>query len=165
MQFKDDVEAVDALANAYQGLKSEIGKVIYGQHDVIKTVLISLFCDGHSLLVGVPGLAKTLLVNTISKVLDLEYNRIQFTPDLLPADVVGTLIYNMKENDFSIKKGPVSFNPFLKLLTKSSRLSTRTASTPIPFDNKTQSKEGSCKDNISIADLPGFTTPTLVNSP
>ena len=112
MQFKDDVEAVDALANAYQGLKSEIGKVIYGQHDVIKTVLISLFCDGHSLLVGVPGLAKTLLVNTISKVLDLEYNRIQFTPDLMPSDITGSEVMDEHRN-FIFNKGPLFTNILL----------------------------------------------------
>lgn len=112
MQFKDDVEAVDALAEAYQGLKSEIGKVIYGQQDVIKTVLISLFCDGHSLLVGVPGLAKTLLVNTISKVLDLEYNRIQFTPDLMPSDITGSEVMDEHRN-FIFNKGPLFTNILL----------------------------------------------------
>ena len=109
MQFKDDVEAVDALAKSYQELKSEIGKVIFGQHDVIKTVLISLFCDGHSLLVGVPGLAKTLLVNTISKVLDLEYNRIQFTPDLMPSDITGSEVMDEHRN-FIFNKGPLFTN-------------------------------------------------------
>ena len=77
--FTSDVEAVDALAQAYYDLRSEIGKVIVGQHEVVKTVLISLFSNGHSLLVGVPGLAKTLLVSTIADVLDLEFKRIQFT--------------------------------------------------------------------------------------
>ena len=72
-QYKSDVEAVDALAKAYQDLSSEIGKVIVGQKDVVKSVLISMFSNGHSLLVGVPGLAKTLLVSTISEVLDLEF--------------------------------------------------------------------------------------------
>ena len=112
MQFKDDVEAVDALAKSYQELKSEIGKVIFGQHDVIKTVLISLFCDGHSLLVGVPGLAKTLLVNTISKVLDLEYNRIQFTPDLMPSDITGSEVMDEHRN-FIFNKGPLFTNILL----------------------------------------------------
>ena len=82
--FKTDVEAVDALAQSYKDLRAEIGKVIVGQHEVVKSVLISLFSNGHSLLVGVPGLAKTLLVSTIADVLDLDFKRIQFTPDLMP---------------------------------------------------------------------------------
>ena len=90
MNYKSDVEAVDALAAAYKNLKSEIGKVIIGQDDVVRSVLISLFSNGHSLLVGVPGLAKTLLVSSIAEVLDLRYRRIQFTPDLMPADITGT---------------------------------------------------------------------------
>ena len=91
-QYKTDVEAVDALANAYKALSSEISKVIIGQNDVVKAVIISLFSNGHSLLVGVPGLAKTLLVSTISEVLDLSFKRIQFTPDLMPSDITGSEI-------------------------------------------------------------------------
>ena len=90
MQYKSDVEAVDALAQAYRDLKKEIAKVIVGQDDVVKGVIIALFSNGHSLLVGVPGLAKTLLVSTISDVLDLEFKRIQFTPDLMPSDITGS---------------------------------------------------------------------------
>ena len=74
---------------------------------MIKTVLISLFCDGHSLLVGVPGLAKTLLVNTISKVLDLEANRIQFTPDLMPSDITGSEVMDEHRKLYSFNKGPL----------------------------------------------------------
>ena len=88
MKYSSDVEAVDALAKAYKDLKAEIGKVIVGQQDVVNAVIISLFSNGHSLLVGVPGLAKTLLVSTIAQVLDLEFKRIQFTPDLMPSDVL-----------------------------------------------------------------------------
>lgn len=88
-QYNSDVEAVKALADAYQNLRSEIGKVIIGQDDVVKSVLISMFSNGHSLLVGVPGLAKTLLVSTIAEVLDLDFKRIQFTPDLMPSDITG----------------------------------------------------------------------------
>jgi len=88
-QQRSDVEAVDALARSFNDLKAEIGKVIIGQEDVVKTVIISLFANGHSLLVGVPGLAKTLLVSTISEVLDLDFKRIQFTPDLMPSDIMG----------------------------------------------------------------------------
>ncbi|MEZ4917932.1 MAG: AAA family ATPase [Saprospiraceae bacterium] len=91
-QFKSDVEAVDALAKAYKDLSAEIGKIIVGQEDVVKAVIISLFSNGHSLLVGVPGLAKTLLVSTIAEVLDLEFKRIQFTPDLMPSDITGSEI-------------------------------------------------------------------------
>lgn len=107
--FKSDVEAVDALAKAYQDLRAEIGKVIVGQDDVVKNVLISLFSNGHSLLVGVPGLAKTLLVSTISEVLDLDFKRIQFTPDLMPTDITGSEILNDQKR-FDFAKGPIFAN-------------------------------------------------------
>ena len=93
MDYKSEVEAVDALSASYHIIRKEISKIIVGQDDVVKSVLISIFSNGHCLLVGVPGLAKTLLVQTVANVLDLSFNRIQFTPDLLPADVVGTMIY------------------------------------------------------------------------
>jgi MoxR-like ATPase len=112
LQYKNDVEAVDGLAESYRKLRHEISKVIVGQEDVVKSVLISLFCDGHSLLVGVPGLAKTLLVNTISKALDLDFKRIQFTPDLMPSDITGSEV--MDENrHFTFAKGPVFTNILL----------------------------------------------------
>jgi len=88
----------------------EINKVIIGQQHMIERLLIGLLGQGHILLEGVPGLAKTLAINSLSKAVKGSFSRIQFTPDLLPADVVGTMIYNMKENDFSIKKGPVFAN-------------------------------------------------------
>ena len=88
----------------------EINKVIVGQKDMVERLLIGLLGQGHILLEGVPGLAKTLAINSLSKAVKGSFSRIQFTPDLLPADVVGTMIYNMKENDFSIKKGPVFAN-------------------------------------------------------
>jgi MoxR-like ATPase len=91
-------------------LTFEMNKVIVGQKDMIERLLIGLLGQGHILLEGVPGLAKTLAINTLSKAIDASFSRIQFTPDLLPADVVGTLIFNMKENDFSIKKGPIFAN-------------------------------------------------------
>ncbi|TVZ56491.1 MoxR-like ATPase [Lutibacter sp. Hel_I_33_5] len=91
-------------------LTTEINKVIVGQKDMIERLLIGLLGNGHILLEGVPGLAKTLAINTLSKAVQGSFSRIQFTPDLLPADVVGTMIYNMKENDFSIKKGPIFAN-------------------------------------------------------
>ena len=91
-------------------LTLEMNKVIVGQKHMIERLLIGLLGQGHILLEGVPGLAKTLAINTLSKAIDGSFSRIQFTPDLLPADVVGTMIYNMKDNDFTIKKGPIFAN-------------------------------------------------------
>ncbi len=108
-QYSSDVQAVDALAAAYKDLSTEIGKVIVGQNDVVKAVIISLFSNGHSLLVGVPGLAKTLLVSTIAEVLDLDFKRIQFTPDLMPSDIIGSEILDETRN-FKFTKGPLFAN-------------------------------------------------------
>ena len=91
-------------------LTLEMNKVIVGQKQMIESLLIGLLGNGHILLEGVPGLAKTLAINTLSKAVQASFSRVQFTPDLLPADVVGTMIYNMKENDFAIKKGPIFAN-------------------------------------------------------
>ena len=91
-------------------LTSEMNKVIVGQKEMIERLLIGLLGNGHILLEGVPGLAKTLAINTLAKAVQGSFSRVQFTPDLLPADVVGTMIYNMKDNDFSIKKGPIFAN-------------------------------------------------------
>ena len=91
-------------------LSTEINKVIVGQKHMVERLLIGLLGQGHILLEGVPGLAKTLAINTLSQAVHGSFSRIQFTPDLLPADVIGTLIYNMKLNDFSIKKGPIFAN-------------------------------------------------------
>ena len=107
--YKSDVEAIDALAASYKDLKQEIGKIIVGQDEVVKHVLLSIFCDGHSLLVGVPGLAKTLLIKTIADVLDLSFKRIQFTPDLMPSDITGSEIFDENKN-FKFLKGPVFAN-------------------------------------------------------
>jgi len=109
MSTQTDVQAVDSLSATYKDLRQEIGKVIVGQEEVIKYVLISIFCDGHSLLVGVPGLAKTLLVQTISDVLDLSFKRIQFTPDLMPSDITGSEILDDNRN-FKFIKGPLFAN-------------------------------------------------------
>jgi len=109
VQYNSEVEAVDALAQAYRDLRSEIGKVIIGQDEVVKSVLISLFANGHSLLVGVPGLAKTLLVSTISDVLDLEFKRIQFTPDLMPSDITGSEVLD-EDRHFKFNEGPLFAN-------------------------------------------------------
>ena len=107
--YGSDKEAVDGLSSAYGRLKSEIGKVIIGQDDVVQAVLISLFANGHSLLVGVPGLAKTLLVSTIAEVLDLGFKRIQFTPDLMPSDITGAEILD-ESRSFKFNKGPLFSN-------------------------------------------------------
>jgi len=101
-----DAEAIDALSAVYKELKAEIGKSIVGQHEVVRLVLTSVFCDGHSLLIGVPGLAKTLLVKTISDVLDLSFKRIQFTPDLMPSDITGSEILN-DARQFQFVPGPL----------------------------------------------------------
>jgi len=112
MHYNSDVEAVNALVEKYSELKSEIAKVIVGQEDVVKNLLISIFCKGHCLLVGVPGLAKTLMVNTISRSLGLSYSRIQFTPDLMPSDIIGTEILD-ESRKFRFIKGPVFANIIL----------------------------------------------------
>ncbi|MBI4929506.1 MAG: AAA family ATPase [Bacteroidetes bacterium] len=112
MNFKDDVEAVDALRAKYKVLTAEIGKIIIGQNEVVEDVLICILSRGHCLLVGVPGLAKTLLVNTISRVLGLQYSRIQFTPDLMPSDIIGTEILD-ESRQFRFVKGPLFANIIL----------------------------------------------------
>lgn len=105
----NDVELANALHEKFILLKKEISKVIIGQDEVVKTVLLSIFSNGHTLLVGVPGLAKTLLVRTIADVLDLEFSRIQFTPDLMPSDITGSEILNDKK-EFNFVKGPLFAN-------------------------------------------------------
>ena len=111
-QFSNDVEAADALAQAYKKLKNEIAKVVVGQDDVVKLMLTGIFCQGHSQLIGVPGLAKTLLVQTIATSLELQFKRIQFTPDLMPSDIVGAETMD-KERNFHFVKGPIFANILL----------------------------------------------------
>ncbi len=110
--YKSDVEAVDAFVVKYKELNAEIGKIIIGQDEVVKDVIISIFSKGHCLLIGVPGLAKTLLVNTIADVLGLTYNRIQFTPDLMPSDIIGSEILG-EDRNFKFIKGPLFANIIL----------------------------------------------------
>ena len=110
--YKSDVEALDAFVKKHKELRAEIGKVIIGQEQTIDNVLIAIFSKGHGLLVGVPGLAKTLLINTISQVLGLNYNRIQFTPDLMPSDIIGTEILD-ESRHFRFIKGPIFSNIIL----------------------------------------------------
>ena len=110
--YNSEVEAVEALAASYREITKEVAKVIVGQDEVLKSVLISIFSNGHCLLVGVPGLAKTLLVQTIAQVLDLSYNRIQFTPDLMPSDITGAEILD-ETRHFKFVKGPIFSNIIL----------------------------------------------------
>ncbi|MDO8999100.1 MAG: MoxR family ATPase [Bacteroidota bacterium] len=112
MQYKSDTEALQDFVSKYNQLTKEISKVIVGQEDTIKNVLISVFSKGHCLLVGVPGLAKTLLVNTISDALGLTFNRIQFTPDLMPSDIIGSEILD-EDRNFKFIKGPLFANIIL----------------------------------------------------
>jgi MoxR-like ATPase len=110
----EDLKKIEMLAQAISNVKNEISKVIIGQHDIIENLLISLFAKGHVLLIGVPGLAKTLLIRTLAKALDLKYNRIQFTPDLMPGDITGNDVIeqNMStgEKVFRFVKGPIFAN-------------------------------------------------------
>ena len=112
MKHSSDVEAANALKEVYQQLRAEIGKVIVGQDEVVKFVLICIFSNGHCLLVGVPGLAKTLLVQTVAQVLDLDFKRIQFTPDLMPSDIIGSEILG-EDRSFKFIPGPVFSNIIL----------------------------------------------------
>ncbi|QEC51136.1 MoxR-like ATPase [Anseongella ginsenosidimutans] len=107
--FSSDVAGITALNEACARAKKEIGKMIVGQDAIVESVMIAIFCNGHCLLVGVPGLAKTLLVQTVARVLDLSFNRIQFTPDLMPSDITGSEILD-EERHFRFVKGPVFAN-------------------------------------------------------
>ncbi|MEA2043282.1 MAG: MoxR family ATPase [Bacteroidota bacterium] len=111
-KFTNEAEAIDKLHEVYLKFFNEVKKAVYGQDDIIKEVLISIFSNGHALLVGVPGLAKTLLVNTIAEVLSLDYKRIQFTPDLMPSDITGTEILD-ENRKFKFVKGPLFANIIL----------------------------------------------------
>ena len=110
--YSSDVDGAKALVGKYQRLREEIGKVIVGQEEVVHNTILSIFCQGHVLLVGVPGLAKTLLVNTIGRALGLSFSRIQFTPDLMPSDIVGTEILD-ESRQFRFVKGPAFANIIL----------------------------------------------------
>jgi MoxR-like ATPase len=114
VQQGEDLKKVELLADAIKNVKAEISKVIIGQHSIIENLLISLFAKGHVLLIGVPGLAKTLLIRTLAKSLDLKYNRIQFTPDLMPGDITGNDVIEQNistgEKQFRFVKGPIFAN-------------------------------------------------------
>ena len=113
MDLKEATSRIAAQAELVTRIREEVGKVIVGQEKLIDRLILAMVTNGHILLEGVPGLAKTLSVNTLAKVLGLDFKRISFTPDLLPADVVGTLIYSPKTGEFSPKKGPVFTNLLL----------------------------------------------------
>lgn len=112
MPYASDIDAAKALTERFATLKNAIGKTIIGQDDVVEKLIISILCNGHSLLVGVPGLAKTLLVKTLADVLELSFKRIQFTPDLMPSDITGAEILN-EQRQFQFLKGPVFANIIL----------------------------------------------------
>ena len=111
-EFSTEVEAADELHKAFTTLKDEISKVVIGQDEVVRLLLTSIFCQGHCLLVGVPGLAKTLLIQTIASALDLKFNRIQFTPDLMPSDILGAETLD-KDRNFKFIQGPIFSNIIL----------------------------------------------------
>ncbi len=117
MTKQSELESIKELNNYTERIYREIGKIIIGQHSVIEQVLISLFCNGHSLIIGVPGLAKTMLVNTIAQIVDLTFNRIQFTPDLMPSDITGTEVIEEDlttgKRSFRFVKGPLFANVIL----------------------------------------------------
>ncbi|UZR93596.1 AAA family ATPase [Chondrinema litorale] len=112
INFSSDKEAADAMKVTYDNLANEISKVIIGQQEVVRLILTSIFCQGHCLLVGVPGLAKTLLIQNTAAVLNLNFNRIQFTPDLMPSDIVGAETMD-KDRNFKFIKGPIFANVIL----------------------------------------------------
>jgi MoxR-like ATPase len=101
------------MNRAVDAIRTEIGKVIVGQHNMVDLLLIGLLCDGHVLIEGVPGVAKTLTAKLVARIIDVDFSRIQFTPDLMPSDVVGTTVFNPKEGDFRFKPGPVFSNIIL----------------------------------------------------
>ena len=115
IDIKSINEKIEKESSFIDLLTLEINKIIVGQKRMVESLLIGLLGKGHILLEGVPGLAKTLAINTLSKSVKGSFSRIQFTPDLLPADVIGTMIYNIKENDFSIKKVPFLPTLFLQM--------------------------------------------------
>ena len=101
------------LQQAVEKIKKELGKVIVGQHDMLEMLIVSILSDGHTLIEGVPGVAKTMTAKLLAKTLDVEFSRIQFTPDLMPSDILGTSVFNVKSSEFDFKKGPVFSNIIL----------------------------------------------------
>ncbi len=114
-EHKDFTNRIDLkpLQEAVESIKNEIGKVIVGQHDMVELLIISILANGHSLIEGVPGVAKTVTAKLLAKTMNVDFSRIQFTPDLMPSDILGTSIFNIKTNDFEYKKGPIFSNIIL----------------------------------------------------
>src|ERR1700757_4388823 len=104
--FKQRIN-LEPLSNSIAEIRNEIGKVIVGQHEMVDMLMIGLLCDGHILIEGVPGVAKTLTAKLVARIIDAAFSRIQFTPDLMPSDVLGTSVFNPKEADFQFRKGPI----------------------------------------------------------
>ncbi|MCS5662060.1 MAG: AAA family ATPase [Dehalococcoidia bacterium] len=117
MAKKDDIKLVEQLRESRDAISAELGKRIIGQHEIIEHILITLFCQGHALIIGVPGLAKTLLIKSVSEILDLKFSRIQFTPDLMPSDITGTEIleedHATGKREFKFFQGPLFANIIL----------------------------------------------------
>src|SRR5690554_1539416 len=109
MEFNSRIDLKN-LQEAVNKIRTELGKVIIGQHDMLEMLIISILTDGHSLIEGVPGVAKTLTAKLLAKTLDVDFSRIQFTPDLMPSDILGTSIFNVKNSEFEFKKGPIFSN-------------------------------------------------------
>jgi len=107
LESPDDIALADKMNNGRKAILAELHKRIIGQHDVMELVLQTLFVGGNSLIIGVPGLAKTLLIQTLAQVLELKFTRIQFTPDLMPSDITGTNVFNMQTSQFSLRQGPI----------------------------------------------------------
>lgn len=107
------IEKIKEESSRFQALNLEVGKVIVGQHEIVNFVVMAILCNGHILLEGVPGVAKTTMIKAVTQALGLKFNRIQFTPDLLPADLIGTMVYNPKNQEFETKKGPIFANLIL----------------------------------------------------
>ena len=112
LQFSNRIDLTQ-LQEAVSGIKSELGKVIIGQQDMIELLIISILANGHSLIEGVPGVAKTVTAKLLAKTMDVDFSRIQFTPDLMPSDILGTSIFNLKSSEFEFKKGPLFSNIIL----------------------------------------------------
>ncbi len=112
LEFNSRID-LNNLQNAVQKIKTELSKIIVGQHDMVEMLIVSILADGHSLIEGVPGVAKTVTAKLLAKTLDVGFSRIQFTPDLMPSDILGTSIFNVKNSEFEFKKGPIFSNIIL----------------------------------------------------
>lgn len=112
LEFNSRID-LSKLQSAVGQIKAELGKVIVGQHDMVEMLIISILADGHSLIEGVPGVAKTITAKLLAKTLDVDFSRIQFTPDLMPSDILGTSVFNVKTTEFEFKKGPIFSNIIL----------------------------------------------------